>query len=207
MFLFVLLFGTHVRARLGLAGTELAFLDKACVRQCSQHSVLDADCAACCLKGLGIKSLTGFLKSSQNFVILFDPYYFTRLWCIYELAYFTKCVGPDGLARVQFLQLYTARLVVRGFVGMYVFAQMVDVFSYFIWTMDDGEKLVPVEGAFFITFGFLGLWHVCRSVLHAVRRHEDALNVVKGWTLGHAQCSVEADRGLELGQIVWKCSM
>ena len=60
------------------------FLDKVCIDQ-----VDDAR------KSAGIASLGAFLGSSANFVVLYSPEYFTRLWCCFELAAFHQVQDPQ----------------------------------------------------------------------------------------------------------------
>lgn len=49
------------------------------------------DCASICqsdaeLKAAGISNIPAFLRASRELVVLWDEWYFTRLWCIYEIA-------------------------------------------------------------------------------------------------------------------------
>lgn len=67
------------RIRTGILGLSprMSFLDKVCIDQEDEVR-----------KSEGIASLGAFLRFSDNFVLLFSPEYFTRLWCCYELAAF-----------------------------------------------------------------------------------------------------------------------
>ena len=62
----------------------MSFLDKICIDQEDEAR-----------KSAGIASLGAFLASSNNFVVLFSPEYFTRLWCCYELAAFYQVKGLE----------------------------------------------------------------------------------------------------------------
>ena len=86
------LFGAHV-VRQALGGKPVeCFLDVACIPQ--------ADPAA---KQRGIASLGALLDRSERMLILLDKEYFTRLWCVFELAAFAKRAGMHRLEIVQLL--------------------------------------------------------------------------------------------------------
>jgi len=54
---------------------RLLFVDKFCIDQAHEGR-----------KRAGILQLAGFLRNSQKLVICWTPKYFTRLWCVFELA-------------------------------------------------------------------------------------------------------------------------
>lgn len=51
------------------------FIDKFCIHQTNES-----------LKKEGILSLAGFLENTNKFVVLWSSRYFSRLWCVYEVA-------------------------------------------------------------------------------------------------------------------------
>ena len=53
-----------------------------------------------------------FLGSSTNFVVLFSPEYFTRLWCCYEVACFYQVQNLNpGSSTIRFVPVGFARVI------------------------------------------------------------------------------------------------
>ncbi|CAE8648910.1 unnamed protein product [Polarella glacialis] len=55
------------------------FFDRLCINQS------DAE-----LKQAGIDSIGAYLRNSDSMLVLWAPEYFTRLWCVFELAVFLE---------------------------------------------------------------------------------------------------------------------
>lgn len=60
------------------------FLDKACIHQTNAR-----------LKESGIKSIGGYLRATKTFLLLLDPTYPQRLWCVFEVAAFMHLSEQD----------------------------------------------------------------------------------------------------------------
>ena len=76
----------------------MVFLDKLCVAQHDEE-----------LKQKGIKGIAAFLLSSRQLMVLLTPRYFTRIWCLLEIATFMK--DSERRRSIQFMPLKTAVLV------------------------------------------------------------------------------------------------
>ncbi|CAE7837142.1 unnamed protein product [Symbiodinium sp. CCMP2592] len=63
---------------------DMCFLDVACIHQGDQH-----------LMQQGINNLGTFLEASEELLVLWDTPLFSRLWCVFELAAFSK-LNPKG---------------------------------------------------------------------------------------------------------------
>eukprot|EP00440_Ansanella_granifera_P071634 gb/GFBE01077740.1/.p1 GENE.gb/GFBE01077740.1/~~gb/GFBE01077740.1/.p1 ORF type:complete len:599 (+),score=116.66 gb/GFBE01077740.1/:1-1797(+) len=70
--------------------SDQVFLDKVCIHQTDMS-----------LKQKGIDCLGGFLRNSNAMTILWDQTYFTRLWCVFELAAFLHVKAGSANMVVQ----------------------------------------------------------------------------------------------------------
>ncbi|CAK9065324.1 Putative serine/threonine-protein kinase [Durusdinium trenchii] len=70
-------------------GEKFCFLDCACIHQ-----------ADATLMERGIYGLGGFLKTSKELRILWSPPYFSRLWCVFEVAAY-RMANPHGKITVK----------------------------------------------------------------------------------------------------------
>lgn len=84
VFWLVFFFGQS--ARIGVCGHErTSFVDKVCIDQINVEK-----------KRSGILALAGFLCHSNRLVILWTPRYFTRLWCVFEVASWLHITGYEN---------------------------------------------------------------------------------------------------------------
>lgn len=67
---------------------QMVFLDRACIEQENPQAKTD-----------GIMSLGYFLRFSDRVVVLWDESYFSRLWCVFELAAIMKLGESRGKSR------------------------------------------------------------------------------------------------------------
>ena len=59
-----------------VSGSKI-FVDKLCIRQDDEHE-----------KQKGLDSIAGYLRNSDKLLVLWDPTFFSRLWCCFEFALF-----------------------------------------------------------------------------------------------------------------------
>ncbi|CAE7192480.1 unnamed protein product [Symbiodinium sp. CCMP2456] len=69
---------------------KLVFLDIVCIHQSDQRR-----------KGQALLSMGAFLKQSKSMLVLWDPTWVTRLWCIFEIAAFLHSRSPGRKADLQ----------------------------------------------------------------------------------------------------------
>ena len=86
------------------------FVDAVCIHQ--------TDSAR---KVQGIRCLAGFVAASQRLLVLWDEHYFTRLWCVYELAV-SQSVHPNR--PVTFLPLRRAAHYLVALAGLAAFCSL-----------------------------------------------------------------------------------
>mmetsp|Transcript_96875 Transcript_96875/g.172421 ORF Transcript_96875/g.172421 Transcript_96875/m.172421 type:complete len:638 (+) Transcript_96875:110-2023(+) len=106
----LLLFWQSLRRRLGRR-KRIVFVDKMCVNQADEA-----------MKSEGIRSLGGFLRKSSRLVVLWSPRYFTRLWCIYEIACWLR--QGRSYKSLRFLPLQQSRISLAHFLGCWLLCGM-----------------------------------------------------------------------------------
>eukprot|EP00928_Gymnodinium_smaydae_P005722 TRINITY_DN11966_c0_g1_i1.p1 TRINITY_DN11966_c0_g1~~TRINITY_DN11966_c0_g1_i1.p1 ORF type:complete len:478 (-),score=40.82 TRINITY_DN11966_c0_g1_i1:209-1642(-) len=79
-------------------GTRKVFLDKYCIDQKNVQR-----------KAKGILGLGAYLKASERLVICWTPRYFTRLWCVYEIASWLRL--GKGLDKILVMPLTSSSAV------------------------------------------------------------------------------------------------
>jgi hypothetical protein len=65
---------------------QTVFFDRCCIHQTDKET-----------KVRGIKGIGHFLKCSKGMVVLWDPTYFSRMWCMFELATFALVHSETGV--------------------------------------------------------------------------------------------------------------
>ena len=68
---------------------QAVFFDRICINQEDSQ-----------LKSSAIFSLAGILRNSKEMLVLWDPSWCDRLWCLFELAAFLKCKKAEGSKQV-----------------------------------------------------------------------------------------------------------
>lgn len=164
-------------AMLAHTGSEVnLFLDIACIRQDSDES-----------KKQGVTNLGALLDRSEQMICLVDERYFTRLWCMFELATFYRRAGPE---RIVLIPMHVPLLLAASVVGLFV-PNLIDVLIF---------KLLPDFADDALLFNLLGMllntpWML--AMLWAVvqaHKTEEAIKQLRSFSLEDAQCYSEADR-------------
>jgi len=184
-------------------GTRYCFLDKTCIHQTDEAK-----------KAIGIKQLGAFLRYSEHMVVLWQPKYFTRLWCVYELAAFMH-MNKD-CRRVSFLPLKLSVFAI----ALNVFHSVATICFCILlpWTLllpEHAEwvaEVVPKAAQYpylwlvCVVLNFVGLyaltspffWMFCKWHM---RDRKELLQQVRTFEFEKAECLKESDREFVQEQI------
>ena len=171
------------------------FLDIACIRQ-------DSDAA----KANGIATLGAVLDRSERMLVMCDAHYFTRLWCVFEVAAYTKRAGA---ARIDLLPLHEP-LRILGMMADVAFYMTFSSIIFCVLNTVAPELLDYLMGGNFAIMGPV-MWLVLGTpaqifVLVAqmeAYRGRRAVSELVRFTLADAQCHSDSDRA-ELQQLIAK---
>eukprot|EP00931_Biecheleriopsis_adriatica_P055813 TRINITY_DN33075_c0_g1_i1.p1 TRINITY_DN33075_c0_g1~~TRINITY_DN33075_c0_g1_i1.p1 ORF type:complete len:612 (+),score=87.09 TRINITY_DN33075_c0_g1_i1:69-1838(+) len=158
------------------------FLDVACICQDNED-----------LKAAGIRALGEVLTHSRELHVLWSPSYFSRLWCVYELALY---LHEHQRQQIHFRPLYAEVALLAYF----VIAWFVAVF-FMSWLLyNPFKKSTPLLLLSYIIAycPFLCLMHILRRLMWD--KHQLATQM-KNFDVGAASCCDNQDRTLILESI------
>jgi hypothetical protein len=196
-FVLALLYGQELRFGVSL------FLDKCCIHQTDERKKL-----------AGIKQLGAFLNVSDSLVVLWQPEYLTRLWCVYELAAFVHIEG-GSCRHVVFCPPRRAAFVVCTFLFHTVATSLVQLmFPLTLWHSWHVERVAefipeavqPLYHSAWLFLAMLGLygpvspflWSFCKRHM---RDREKLLQQLSSFSFSDAQCREESDRAYVQEQV------
>jgi len=132
----------------------------------------------------GIYGLGGFLKASEELRILWSPPYFSRLWCVFELAAY-RTANPNG--KVSLSPVFVESAVAAYFFANYVIA--------LLFSLEEALFAVTLLGQLLSTFV---LFRYLRRSLSEKRK---LMSDLQNFELEKAQCRLEYDRDFVLSAI------
>jgi len=195
VFFVVLMFGQEIP----FVPQSHCFLDKCCIHQTDPEK-----------KNAGIQLLGTFLQSSNKLVILWQPEYLTRLWCVYELAAFRHIKGSAN-SIIEFLPLKLPMLTIGLFFFHTAATTMLELTFPLVlcseWHAEIvSEHLPGVSKAFYFWFImwfslFIGvylivgyfLWNFVKSHMDdRLREHNSCVDNINGYpaTSHHNSCGL-----------------
>ena len=167
---------------LGLVGTLIGLLAAPYLRCCDKMCFLDVVSINQTEeeKEVGIYAIGGFLAVSAELIILWDRPYFSRLWCIFELAAFRKC-NPQG--KITLKPLFVETCVAVGLVFIYLQKFMNWAFHTIGWpdTLSLVLRLIAT----------LAFTHYFRELLYT---RCQLINDLRNFELTHVNCGSDFDR-------------
>jgi hypothetical protein len=200
VFLLVLRWGQAIPVR-----ESFCFLDKCCINQTDSVK-----------KAAGIKQLGAFLRNSEYLLVLWQPEYLTRLWCIYELAAFSH-VNRGSCDRVLIRPLKLSVFAVA-LCAFYICVPLCYHYltPYTLYSRENAEWMVRTmpgkwQQTLYLLFAYLcmgsfglylpvGLlfWKFCKWHVRDLRT---LLQQLSEFRLADTRCQVAEDRIFILGQI------
>lgn len=157
--------------------SDLCFVDAACIHQADPEK-----------KQAGVDAIAGFLSKSRQLRILWSPPYFSRLWCVFEIAAYRK-VNPRGA--LVLAPMFVERTVLLVVFGAFTMAG-------FFWIID-ANNYDPRVKAIFVAFNpLILLVHFLRS---NARDKTTLLQDLERFDLENVHCSLDSDREFVMAAI------
>lgn len=137
---------------------QAVFFDRICISEDNPRLKLSA-----------ILSLAGMLKKSREMLVLWDPSWSDRLWCLFELAAFLKCKTAQQSQQVLIMRpTFIGSVSLAGFFSS--FAVMLAIMIFMTFSIESPEGFVPSVsfisvlavdfiGCFFATMALRGYFY------------------------------------------------
>ncbi|CAK9059566.1 Putative serine/threonine-protein kinase [Durusdinium trenchii] len=154
------------------AGSSLCFLDMVCIDQTDSE-----------LKERGVYGIGGWLSVSTELRILWSPPYFSRLWCVFELAAY-RTANPEG--HITFQPVFVENLVLTATCFGFM-AQLIDLTERQFPTIS-GVRAVGITVDCIILVVLI--WHLQRRW----RQQRSALADLAAFDMDGVSCSDAFDR-------------
>ncbi|KAF4720913.1 hypothetical protein FOZ62_001443 [Perkinsus olseni] len=156
----------------------VVFLDKCCISQTDTG-----------LKYIGIHHISSFLSRSDGLVILWSTDYFSRLWCVFELAGFLRTHEPGRVTFISNMQTKFCMLVAICEVAILVTMMSIDL-SMVANRIESFTPLIlylALEAAVTVIISTI----VCFIFIPAKANLQAQIT---NFTVASAQCTLQEDR-------------
>ena len=120
---------------------QLVFLDRICISENNND-----------LKMASIFSLAGILKKSDQMLVLWDPTWTERLWCVFELAAFLKSKETSKGALLIIRPTFLGPSSIFLFISVFLVMVPAETVPNANSSMGDYVVLIPLLGVFLMVF-------------------------------------------------------
>ncbi|CAJ1382428.1 unnamed protein product [Effrenium voratum] len=163
-----------------------------CPNKLGKHSICFVDMFSIhqtdsMLRERGIYGIGGCLQRSKELRVLWSPPYFSRLWCIFELAAY-RFANPQG--KITMAPLFVESVVLTLLVGILAVSAGVWVGAA-LRSMEEYTVLHILLTSIFSSVPLLGIIHVLRKETRAKRQ---LLLDLESFSLDRAECLSDFDR-------------
>lgn len=160
------------------------FFDALCINQVDEK-----------VKAEGVYSIAGFLKHSHNFLVLWSPPYFSRLWCVYEVAAF-RFFNPNS--RIIFSPICHEVAVLYSYLSLWMIANSMLCAKLLSLALDNVYLFATVMFFGTCLFGMV----LSYTLRHLIVEKDVLKKQLQCFDIRHASCRSEADRKYIFASVV-----
>lgn len=164
---------------------KLFFIDKGCINQESNRTI-----------AVGVQSLGGILRHCSRLVILWSDDYFERLWCIFELACFSRFGGIQNYVDLVLVPILLPTLVIIGnlfLLSVWILFDIALAYGILDWMVTNLSHQVALAIlAMAVATPFFGA--LFYTILQLTRLREHLVQAIAEFKTETAKISKESDR-------------